>query len=1237
MAVNDHFSEALTTFVGTARFEVLDRLGAGGMGVVYRVFDRERGVSVALKCMQKLGASALVRFKNEFRALQDVQHPNLVRLGELMQDGDRWFFTMELVEGVDFLSYVRKGESTGRRTATLREGNNTSTEATSEACSAVTAVQSGPKRIGAECIEGRLRAVLGQLTRGLQCLHEAGKVHRDIKPSNILVTEAERVVLLDFGLIVDAEDSIWQDRNLVGTVGYMAPEQAAGTDLGPATDWYSVGVLLYLSLTGYPPLGAGGMPPAPHTVDTAVPEDLSLLSLRLLEKDPDKRAGAEQIFAVLGEDAASVPSARADATGVASVCGFVGREKELATLADAYAAVKQHPVTVLVCGESGIGKSSLVRRFLHDVSQGDVLILQAKCYEREAAAYKGVDGIVDAISQHLAPMPLDEVATRLPDDLAFLARLFPALQRLKPIQEALTTSLTGISQQEQRWRGFRALRALLRNLCERQRVVVSIDDLQWAGSDSWQLLAELVRAPDAPRFLLIGTQRGLLVTDSGDGAQGVEYWPGKKRIMVLGGLEKHAARELIAELLPKQVAESREQELIAESGGHPLFLTELCHFARVNEGDGGLLLERALTTRLDALAHDQRCFLELVALAGAPVVQKIAVLAVNLSGSRVEETLQLLINERFLQTQGMGPSDTVEPYHDRIRSTILANLDPNQQKFLHASLATALEQAAVADAQLIATHWQGAGKLDRACVFWIRAADQAAEALAFERAAQLYREALDLQGEEDDNRWLLYTKLGQALANAGRGRQAARAYGEAAAIAPASEVATLQQRAGDQLLRSGHIDEGIATLAPILKDKGIIVPSSPKQAVSSLWKARGELKLTRPRLGFRLQAESLVSSEDLAKMDLCWAAMIGVFNFDHLRGLLFHTQHLSLALQAGEPFRVARGLAVEALVLAGSGTSHDRVQATLDRAERIGRQVKHPYLHALVELISGSVALRQGRWPDAYAHHRHAEEQFRANCLGVTWELGTIRLVVGTSLFYSGRLRELSQEVEKSVQDARQRGDLYAQMCTQLGVLNVVRLLRDDVEGARRQMEVISKWSQKGFHLPHFFHYYSQVQADLYVGDCSKAFERIVATWPRITRSGLLRLQLSRIMMFDLRARSALAKTLQAEVDCAKLRRLVRADAKRLRKERVGWATALATLLEAQLQAQDTGEAIELFDKAARAFLKVHMPMHAGAARVCAASTLNAFGDSVDCKELESIIRKPREFLSIIAPAIRHI
>ena len=94
-------------FAGTERFEVVRRLGHGGMGVVYEAIDRERQGRVALKTLRHVDAEALYRLKNEFRGLQDLEHPNLVGLGELIEERGQWFFTMELIEGVNFLTYVR--------------------------------------------------------------------------------------------------------------------------------------------------------------------------------------------------------------------------------------------------------------------------------------------------------------------------------------------------------------------------------------------------------------------------------------------------------------------------------------------------------------------------------------------------------------------------------------------------------------------------------------------------------------------------------------------------------------------------------------------------------------------------------------------------------------------------------------------------------------------------------------------------------------------------------------------------------------------------------------------------------------------------------------------------------------------------------------------------------------------------------------------------------------------------
>src|SRR5215475_13351108 len=183
-------------FHGTSRFQIVRRLGAGGMGVVYEAVDRERNARVALKTLRTMSPEELLALKNEFRALQDVSHLNLVTLGELIEDADRWFFTMQLVEGIDVLRYVR-GVDPG-----IAAASDLDTVSFSDA---ITDAPLPPPRLAdpQRFDEDRLRSVLIQLAHGLNALHSARKVHRDLKPANVLVDTKGRVVVLDFGLASD--------------------------------------------------------------------------------------------------------------------------------------------------------------------------------------------------------------------------------------------------------------------------------------------------------------------------------------------------------------------------------------------------------------------------------------------------------------------------------------------------------------------------------------------------------------------------------------------------------------------------------------------------------------------------------------------------------------------------------------------------------------------------------------------------------------------------------------------------------------------------------------------------------------------------------------------------------------------------------------------------------------------------------------------------------------------------
>src|ERR1700690_3565070 len=185
-------------FAGSDRYALHRRLGSGSFGEVYEVYDRKRSSRIALKVLKD--TSTLLQFKDEFRGLSDIQHPNLVQLHELASDGGQWFFTMELVDGVSFRDYVSGADASQSSTSNDLPAADLATASLLHDIGTESPAGGPPAFIRRRGIfdEKRLRAALLQLAEGVAALHGAGKLHRDLKPSNVLVTAGGRVVLLDF-------------------------------------------------------------------------------------------------------------------------------------------------------------------------------------------------------------------------------------------------------------------------------------------------------------------------------------------------------------------------------------------------------------------------------------------------------------------------------------------------------------------------------------------------------------------------------------------------------------------------------------------------------------------------------------------------------------------------------------------------------------------------------------------------------------------------------------------------------------------------------------------------------------------------------------------------------------------------------------------------------------------------------------------------------------------------------
>ena len=1039
------------------------------MGTVYEAIDRRTGNAVAIKLLGDLDAQRLFRFKKEFRALADLQHRNLVRLHELIAEEDRWIISMELIEGHDLFSWL-----------TCRDTDDTSPGV----------VPPGQHRFD----EDRLRACLPQLAAGVEYLHTAGRIHRDLKPSNVMVDRSGRAVILDFGLIATSEArSSASGHEVVGTAAYMAPEQAKLLPVTPAADWYAIGTVLFEVITGVLPFEGGPIDqllqktqrdaPRVSSLVPDVAEDLDELVAALLEREAARRAGSKEL-----ERAGGVrPRRQATARLVTAVTTgpLVGRDDELDALRAVLAATRDgQPAAALVIGESGVGKSMLVRELARSVAADPrAIVLAGRCYERESVPYRAFDGVIDDLSSVLAQMDADAPEIPLPRDVGALARIFPVLWRAPAV--ARTAHHEVGHQLDQRLRAVGALRKLLDRLADRSRVLIVIDDLQWADADSLGLLTELLR-DEGPAVALIATVR--VSGDELPARVAAAIDRVGARTLRLRPLPTNEARALAVRLWD-EVGGARAidlDEVVHETGGHPLFLDVMLRHLAESGGSALVDLDAAINARTNALPADERRLLEVVAVAGAPLDRRIPADAAGLDRVEVAARADTLVTARLIASR----HEALECYHDRVREAVVTGLG-RREAATHRALATALERHGNADPAEIVRHWEAAGETERAAELAVAAAERAERVLAFDQAARLYEVALRRGNLSAVEREALEVRRAEAMGDAGQAHEAARAFLAIAEKAGATTRLERRRRAAELFLRHGHLDEGLATLEAVLADVGLSLPASPQRALSKLLWHRALLRVGGLR--FRERDAMAASARDLLRVDTFRTVGISLSMVHPVMANYFTSAGLRLALKLGIADRVALVLPFEAMFHSVRGIpSRERALAIAELCKRFHDPVDNSYLDGLHVAAHGLTAYFCGEFPAAVEHLKKGEEIMRAHPAGKGWELTNARMFLLLSMRFLGETAALTERVHELLRDAERRGDRYAET-TLTRALNVVWLVRDDVAGARRAIERRSWSPPKGtFHLQHWYEVRADADTSLYAGELGGRAEAIL-------------------------------------------------------------------------------------------------------------------------------------------------
>jgi eukaryotic-like serine/threonine-protein kinase len=1069
-------------FGGTERFSVVRKLGQGGMGAVYEALDRDCDLTVALKTLRRSGSDALFRLKREFRGLRELSHPNLVGLYDLFADRDPVFFSMEYVPGTDLLTYVRGDDGEAAEGADNEE--NTWPE------------QQPPLA----CDETKLRQVLPQVAAGLAALHEAGKLHRDIKPSNVHVTSDGVVKILDFGLAVDIEsfESETTLGQVMGTVAYMSPEQAAADPrLGPAADWYAFGVMLYEALTGRlphlgPPLQVllkktQDVPPPPRQLVPEVPEDLDRLAERLLVRDPETRMRGQEVLERLGVQVSVARRQRAKKASAVDLIPFQGRAAELEMLASAFEAVRdtRSAHTVVVSGPSGIGKSALVGEFVRRVNEQypGTVVLRGRCYEWEAVSYKAMDAVIDDLSRYWRKLSEVEATRLLPRYAQLLPILFPVLGRVAAVAGA-TGQVLLPDPQERRTRAYAALRETFQRLTDASSAIVFIDDMQWADAESAMLLAELVRAPEAPAVLLVigsrehgldeGTRLRALLDELGRGA----------RVLSVPPLSR-AEGQALADLLMDSSDAQRAAAIAADAQGNPFFITELAgHKAATNPaGQEVSTVDGLVAGRAEALGSAERALLDVLAVAGEPVRQDVAAVAARLDNAGFATASRALRGGRMARVTGGREGDRIECYHDRIREALTTRLDETRSCTLHRALAEALEAAGGTPPERLAHHFAGAGQDDKAAKYAEQAAAAAERMLDFGRASALYGMALELGSHREMDQRRLVIAQADALANAGQPARAADGWQRAVSLTTdAAEALELQSRITEHLLLAGQIDRGLAAARTVAGAAGLTFPVSTLGTVATLTKDALALRVRGTRA--RTRATEPHAGDRLRQLDVCMALARGLGLTDPLRAFVFVQRAALRALRAGDPARSALAFAGLAVAEASLGSARyrrsaaaaDGFAAEADSAVARGATAFHRVFYEYF------VA---NNWAAAQIHIKRNRQLWREAGRGAGFEAGTMTVLEFSTMWYQGNAKPAMARLPAVIAEASRSGTRQLAAWLLSGLSPLFKLAGDDPAGALDDISAaLGRWLPPNisFTLHHLYGEIRSIDAALYAG-----------------------------------------------------------------------------------------------------------------------------------------------------------
>jgi serine/threonine protein kinase/tetratricopeptide (TPR) repeat protein len=786
---------------GIGPYRIVESLGQGAMGVVYRARHATSERAVALKTVRVPSPRLLDSIRREIHALTRIRHPGVVRiLDNGVHEGRPWY-AMDLLEGESLRHFGQRIWSRHRQPTIpvgVTEGLS-ETDALSAGITDLAPISSKehPQLDGTlPAAGGELVAVVKIIRRvcaALAYLHGEGLINCDLKPENILLVRGEPVII-DFGLTAhhpggSSREELEAIPGMAGTVPYMSPEQIRGEFVDARSDLYSVGCLLYELVVGAPPFSGSprgivtqhlsSEPLPPSASVTGVPEQLEQLILRLLAKDVRDRSGhADEVaveLAEIGADARRL-SDHPPARPYLYRPRFVGRDaivRELTQLRDRAAAGSGS--LILLGGESGSGKTRVAMELTRvaPASFMRVVTSESQAFSSSQAATVGtaplhsMRSLLRAVADRCQEGGPDAAERFLGHRRSVLALYEPLLAQI-PAHEPLAP-VVPLGVEASRHRLFTYLAETLAILAEDQPLLWVLDDIGWADELSLAFLASLGKDfLEATPVLIFCTYRS---EEAPEAVTALTLEEHAVHVM-LPRLEQPAVQSIVADMLALRDVPNRFVEFVTrQAEGNPFFVAEYLRTA-VSERllfrdqqhswrffrDGeeaqtqyeSFALPRSLRAHIEHRLRQLSPAARQAGLAAAVLGREADVHLVGtvaaLSESAVVEAVDELLRRQILEQKGPA---RLRFAHDKLREVAYSDASPERLCELHARAGTLLEERFRdhSDAErpwaTLGHHFAVAKRFEPAARYLKLAADHARATHANGEAISLYRDAIE--------------------------------------------------------------------------------------------------------------------------------------------------------------------------------------------------------------------------------------------------------------------------------------------------------------------------------------------------------------------------------------------------------------------------------------------------------------------------------------------------------------